>query len=197
MQYFIIAFFLLFHYSQALVCSESGVPSVSDYLWSMDSMSDLKTFGNDRTGAEFELNFSHYVAGSASLEITPSGSAEDTKISLPLNNERLRQWIGHDKMQFQIFLPDHNVVNPSNFFLGMADVTAGSWSWVHGLHWNPSELTTGWNTVTFSLNEAMSQLDETGEYTLFIFFTAFIPPREDNIKLPLHEPFYIDAIKVI
>ena len=166
-------------------------------LWNMNLASDLETFGNDRTGAEFEFSDAHYITASSSLKIIPSGSADDTKLSIPLSGERLGRWIGHEKMQFHIYLPEANRVNPSNFFLGMANVTSGSWSWVHGLHWNESDLAYGWNQITFSLPETMSMLDQSGEYTLFIFFTAFMPPREDNVKLPLHEYFFIDAITVI
>lgn len=182
-------------FSSATIQSDK-MSSESYNLWDMNIASDLETFGNDRTGAEFEFSEAQYITASSSLKIIPSGSADDTKLSIPLSGERLGRWIGHEKMQFHIYLPETNRVNPSSFFLGMANVTSGSWSWVHGLHWNESDLAYGWNQVTFNLPESMSMLDEAGEYTLFIFFTAFMPPREDNVKLPLHEDFFIDAITV-
>lgn len=126
-----------------------------DYLWTMDSPEEIKEYGNDRTGAIFEFNHDKVLIGKRSVEVIPSGTANDTKLSLPLKGDRLKKWIGNDKMAFNIYLPEDNYVNPSNFFLGMANVTGGSWSWVHGTHWEQSELSSGWNTITYTLNDSM------------------------------------------
>lgn len=169
----------------------------TSYLWTMDTSEEIREYGNDRTGAIFEFNHDKVLIGNRSVEVIPSGSANDTKLSLPLRGERLEKWIGNDKMAFNIFLPEDNHVNPTHFFLGMADVTGGNWSWVHGTNWDETELIDGWNTITYTLNDSMKELNKDGEYTLFIFFTAYMPPREDNIKLPLHESFILDGIKML
>ncbi len=169
----------------------------SSYLWTMDTPEEILDYGNDRTGAVFKFNNSTYLIGNRSVEVFPSGGADDTKLSLPLKGERLQKWIGHDRMAFNIYLPEDNYVNPTNFFLGMADITGGSWSWVHGTHWDQTELGVGWNQIAYSLNDSMKNLSPDGEYTIFIFFTAYMPPREDDIKLPLHESFIIDGIKML
>ena len=188
-----LSFIILFLLSTV----ESDERNDSTYLWTMDTPEEIREYGNDRTGAIFEFNHDNVLIGHSSVEVIPAGTANDTKLSLPLRGERLKKWIGNDKMAFNIYLPEDNYVNPSNFFLGMANVTGGSWSWVHGTHWDESELNSGWNTITYTLNDSMKNLNEDGEYTLFIFFTAFMPPREDNIKLPLHESFFIDGIKML
>jgi len=169
----------------------------STYLWTMDTVEEIQNYGNDRTGAIFKFNDSTYMIGDRSVEVFPSGSADDTKLSLPLNGNRLKNWIGNDKMGFNIYLPDSNFIHPTNFFLGMADITGGNWSWVNGIYWDEADLSAGWNQITYSLSDSMKNLNVNGEYTIFIFFTAYMPPREDNIKLPLYESFIIDGIKML
>tara|TARA_R100001143_G_C3361063_1_gene135830 strand:- start:14076 stop:14663 length:588 start_codon:yes stop_codon:yes gene_type:complete len=169
----------------------------TSYLWTMDSQEEISDYGNDRTGAIFELNQNTVLIGNSSVEVIPSGSADDTKLSLPLRGERLDKWVGNDKMALNIYLPEENHVNPTHFFLGLADVTDGNWSWVHGTYWDEIELKDGWNSITYTLSDSMKELNKDGEYTIFIFFTAYLPPLEDNIKLPLHENFIIDGIKML
>ncbi|GEM_PF-3715124 len=169
----------------------------TDYLWTMDTEEELATYDNDRTGAIFKLNSNHFKTGKASVEVVPSGSSDDTNLALPLNGKRLSSWIDSDSVGINVYLPEENYINPDHFFLGMADVTGGGWSWVDGTNWNENELHDGWNKIWYNLPDSMAGLQEDGEYMIFISFSAFMPPRKDGVKVPLYESFYIYGIKTL
>ncbi len=169
----------------------------SSYVWYMDSAEEIRSFGNDGSGAQFVLYEENAVAGNASMRVIPSGSSGETKVALPLHGEKLNRWTGHEKVQVRIYRPENNHLNPEHFFMGMADVTGGEWSWQGGINGDASELKPGWNEITYTLTEDMRNLQEGSEYTLFLAFSAYMPPREDGVRVPLYEYFLIDGIKML
>lgn len=167
------------------------------YLWTMDTEAELSEYGHDNTGAMFRLSGDVKVLGEYSIKVIPSGSSDQTHFQLPLREERLARWIGRDRVSLTVYLPPENQLNPTDFFLGMADVTGGSWSWVDGTSWDETELTDGWNNIVWTLPDEMSNLNPDHEYTLFFMTRDNMVPREDGIRMPLYEPFYIDGIRML
>lgn len=165
-------------------------------LWPLSSRKEAASLGHDGSGARFSPNYHIYQHNGASMKVMPSGAAEETKISVRLDHERLQKWIGHKQLTLMIYLPEESSVPPQDLFLGMADVTGGRWNWVDGTHFEQTTLSDGWNEVTFNLPDTMQELDPDGSYKLFFSFMAYMPPVADGIRLPLHEPFYIDNIQV-
>ena len=184
-------------------CDGSGTDSRGpdaegpDYLFTMDSDEEVSAYDNDGTGARFDLSGEVYRVGGKSVKVTPSGSADETKLALPLEGSRVQQWLGHDGAAIHVYRPEANRLNPDHFFLGMSDVTGGDWSWVEGTFWDEDELSEGWNKIRFTLPDEMKQISADGQYTIFFFFITHMPPREDNIPLPLYEPFFIDGIHML
>lgn len=168
-----------------------------DYLYTMDSQEEVADYDNDGTGARFELSENVHRIGGNSVRVIPSGSADETKLALPLEGNRLQQWLGREGAAIHVYLPETNQLNPDHFFLGMSDETGGDWSWVEGTFWEEEELSTGWNKIRFSLPDEMQEISGEGKYTIFFFFITYMPPREDDIPLPLYEPFYIDGIHML
>ena len=189
----IIKFFLI----SLLYVLFGGFVSTDSYLWQMDSLEEIKSFGHDGSGAVFEIYNEKSVSGTASMQVIPSGSSGETKIALPLQGEKVSQWLGHQEVQLRIYRPESNHLNPGHFFMGMSDVTGGSWNWKGGTTWNVIELQPGWNEITYSLPEGMQNLQEGNDYTLFLAFSTYMPPREDGIRVPLYEYFLIDGIKML
>lgn len=159
------------------------------YLWAMDDEDEVKGYENDNTGARFELSDEVVRQGKRSVKVIPSGEAPETKLALDLRGERLKLWIGNDEMVLNVYLPERNAINPTMFFLGMADVTKG-WEWVDGV-FSSTSVKPGWNEIRYPLSEKMKNLDESRSYKIYL---AFAHVRSDNSKEPLKESFYIDGI---
>lgn len=162
---------------------------VGDWLWTMDDEAELAGYENDNTGAVFELESRIVYQGTHSVAVIPDGKAVETKLALDLVGERLERWIGQREIVLNIYLPPENELNPTMFFLGMADVSDG-WAWVGGVFADVKpEL--GWNRVTYALPNEMSNLKPDGKYKLYF---AWAHIDEAGRKLPLKEKFYIDGL---
>jgi hypothetical protein len=169
----------------------------SDYIWEMKSEEEISEFGNDGSGAAFELYDQNAIVSNRSVKVIPSGSADETKLSLPLSGERLQNWIGQKQMALNVYLPSENYLNPDHYFLGMADVTDGDWSWIDGTTWDAKDLEPGWNQIIYTLPEPMKHVQPENKYILFLAFSTYMKPREDGVKVPLYEPFLIDGIRML
>lgn len=165
------------------------------YLWSMADESEVYEYANDGSGAQFTLVEDNQRLGGHKVEVMPAGNADQTAIELELKGERLEKWINQPKVEVNLYRPSENNLNPTDFFLGMADETDG-WNWVDGTHWVETELATGWNTISFELPDNMSELESDGKYRIYMIFQTHLPPKEDGVYLPLHESFYIDGIRM-
>lgn len=169
--------------------AESGQ---GQYIWTMDTEAEIRTFNNDNTGARFELNDAIKIEGTHSMKIIPSGSAVETKVALPLEGNRVETWANGGVVVLNIYLPPENKLNPGMYFLGMADVTSG-WSWVGGL-FSETEVNPGWNEIRYELPPVLLKMVKPGNrYMVYLAFAAW---DKDKNKLPLAEPFYLDGIRV-
>lgn len=162
---------------------------VGNWLWTMEDEAELAGYDNDNTGARFELESGIVCQGLRSAQVIPDGKAVETKLALDLAGERLERWIGQREVVLNIYLPPENELNPTMFFLGMADLSNG-WDWVGGI-FAEADLELGWNRVTYPLPEEMSNLKPDGKYKLYF---AWAHVDEGGKKLPLKEKFYIDGI---
>ncbi|MBE3576320.1 MAG: hypothetical protein IMX00_01255 [Limnochordales bacterium] len=163
------------------------------YLWTMDTLGEVFSYKDDNTGARFKLSDQYVIQGQRSVSVIPSGSAIETKLAIPLDGERLAAWIGSDAVIINIYLPPENKLNPSKFFLGMADVTT-DWAWVEGT-FSSTVVKAGWNQVRFDLPEPMKKVNKNGKYMLYFAFIGY--DASGTNKLPLSEMFYLDGIRVV
>lgn len=170
----------------------SGAGQVAGaYLWTMDTQDELKGFDNDNTGAQFALEDRIVAQGDKSVAVIPSGSAPETKLALDLNGSRLERWIGKKEVSLNVYLPPENKLNPTMFFLGMADVT-GDWTWVGGV-FSQAERRPGWNEIHYTLADEMKDLNPSHKYRIYLAFAAV---KEGGQKVPLTEKFFIDGIRM-
>ncbi len=146
---------------------------------------DLALLNDDNSGAAFAIS---QRDGLPALEITPSGSSDETKLAYPISGGELQAWIESESIQITLFLPETNTLNPNNFFLGLADVTA-AWRWVGGL-FGISNGDTGAVSVNFEIGTAVQEINPTAEYMLYLSFFN----QRGGSKSPLSEPFFITAI---
>lgn len=158
------------------------------YIFTMDSQEEIDGFSNDSTGAALLLNSEIVKQGTGSLEVSPGGFSEETKIAIDLIGDKIDLWNQNDEISMNIYIPKENKLKPTMFFMGIADTTEG-YVWLDGgMSSTPQK--TGWNAFRFVLNEKMTKLDPTRKYRIYLAFAGF----EDNSKVPLKEKFYIDAI---
>lgn len=160
-----------------------------NYIWTMDSEEEIKTFDNDRTGAIFELNNEFVIQGDASMKIIPSGKSDETKVAMPIPKDKIEIWNKGNKITMNVYIPPEMKNKPQMFFLGMADVTR-DWRWVGGVFSN-TKPTDGWNAINFDLAGEMIRLEPGGKYIVYLAFAGY---DENRNKIPLTEPFYIDGL---
>ena len=160
--------------------AETTVSSIE--VWSDWPNRDLSTIGDDNTGSSVALG---NVEGVPALMVTPGGSSEETKIAFGLPGADLATWANYTTLDLQVYLPESNVDNPNNFFLGMADVTNGGFTWIAGV-FSSSDAQPGWNTISYPLHEAMRDLN--AEHVYNLYFSFF---KDNGSKIPLTEPFYL------
>lgn len=179
-------------YVDNLIALDSKEPEVERvYIWSMDTQEEINTFGNDNTGAKFELAKDLAAQGLYAMKVIPNGEAIETKIAIELSGEKVSLWSGRNKVTINVYIPKENKIKPSMFFLGLADITSG-WEWVGGV-FSETPVSNGWNKVSYNIAGDMSNLKEENKYMIYLAFAGF---DENNVKVPLTEPFYADGIYV-
>ncbi|MDI3517302.1 MAG: hypothetical protein PWP09_1368 [Thermotogota bacterium] len=179
-------------YVDHFVALPSEEEKVRLYVFPMETEEELERYGNDNTGAVFELSDRYVSQGLNSMKIKPNGEAIETKVALPLEGEAVEKWIQGNTVKMRVYLPSEMRVLPTMYFLGMADVTA-EWKWVGGVFADASNVTTGWNELSFEIAGPMKDLDPAGRYIVYLAFAGF---DEKNQKIPLVDAFYIDGIYV-
>ena len=162
---------------------------MGNWIWVMDDEAELAGYDNDNTGAKFQLESGVVCQGSRSVAVIPDGKAVETKLALDLVGQRLEAWIGQREVTLNVYLPPANQLNPTMFFLGLADLADG-WAWVGGV-FATSEVKPGWNQVKYALPDEMSNLKPSGSYKIYL---AWAHVDESGRKLPLREKFFIDGI---
>ncbi|MEN2983817.1 MAG: glucoamylase family protein [Dictyoglomaceae bacterium] len=161
------------------------------YIWGMNSSSEIRTFDNDNTGANFELSDTYVAEGTNSMKVIPSGKSLETKVALWLPKNMIDIWNQASKVFMKIYIPPEVKIKPEMFFMGMADLTT-DWQWVDGV-FSTTKASGGWNEIEFVLSENMKKLKENGKYKVYLAFAGYDEKRN---KIPLVEPYYIDGLFV-
>ncbi len=164
------------------------VAQVDAPLWQPWAALEPSALDDDNSGSRFADGTAD---GQPALMITPGGSADETKLALPVSGEALQPWREYGTLQMEVYLPPGSARNPDMFFLGLGDVTRG-WSWVDGLFGSASG-TSGWVRVRFTLPATLRQLDPARSYMLYLSFFS----QSGGAKAPLTEPFYVGAIRLL
>ena len=174
------------------IAYEPPVEEVLTYIWSMDSEEEIDTFDDDNTGAIFELSRDVVLTGNHSMKVIPSGDAEETKAAMPVPQDRILYWSKSNQITLNVFVPEDNELVPSMFFLGMADLTS-DWEWVGGVFSEDTVEPGMWSTVSYDLAGSMKDIREGRDYVIYLAFAGI---DEENRKIPLFEPFYLDGMFV-
>ncbi len=157
-------------------------------LWEPWSLLDITLVDDDNSGSTFAIS---ELNGVSVLQITPSGNSDETKFAYPVSGQQLQAWEASGQAQIDMYLPETNMINPNNFFMGLADITS-DWRWVGGLFGTP-DATSGAVSVTFEVETAIQEINPSAEYMLYLSFFN----QNGGTKRPLSEPFYLTAMRVI
>lgn len=178
-----LLFVILFALSAGVVYAQGETISWETWLainiWSLD---------DDNSGAAFAISA---VDDFPALEIIPSGSSDETKLAYPASGAELRSWVEAGQLQISLYLPEENTLNPDNFFLGLADVTA-DWQWVGGL-FGSADADAGAVSVIFDLASVIQEIAPEAEY--MVYFSFF--NQNAGSKTPLIESFYLTSIQTL
>jgi len=157
--------------------------------WQAWADQDIAALDDDNSGSTFaESSDVLSPAGDPTLEVTPGGAAEETKLAFTVTGDQLAEWAAAGEVIFEVYLPPENTLNPNRAFLGMADVT-GEWTWVGGLT-SESEFAPEWNRIVFEPDAAMQDIDPEHTYTLYLSLFNEV----EGVKTPLTEPFYLGGV---
>ncbi|HRW94068.1 MAG TPA: glucoamylase family protein [Thermotogota bacterium] len=151
----------------------------------------LPSLDADGTGAKFSLSNAWSSGGKSSLQIVPSGQAEETKLSFLLSGDGLASFREAQTLVLDLHVSSDSSPVPTTFFLGMADITNG-WQWVDGI-FSPEQGKAGTLCVRFFLPEKLLRVKTTGKYRLYL---AFFNSDASGAKIPLQHPFWIDEIRL-
>ncbi|NWF68474.1 MAG: hypothetical protein HXY40_05260 [Chloroflexi bacterium] len=161
-------------------------------LWPAWENKDIASLSDDNSGATFALSTEVLSpAGSATLQVTPGGAADETKLAFPVSGAALQEWAAYEQLQLEVYLPESNTLNANRFFLGMAQVTDG-WAWVDGV-FGQAQGEDGWIQVLYTPSAAMRSADPDGDYVLYF---AFFNENAQG-KSPLTEAFYLGSIALL
>lgn len=146
--------------------------------------------GDDNTGSDFAQSADVLTpSGAQSLQVIPSGTADETKLSFPVSGNNLQDWITHGQVELELYLPPENAVNPNRVFMGLAEITS-EWTWAGGL-FGEIKGDSGWTRAVFVLDPVMQRINTNGAYLLYL---AFFHADANENKIVLTEPFYLGSI---
>lgn len=162
--------------------------------WAAWDAKDVATITDDNSGSTVAISEDVQTpVGTPSLQVTPSGTSEETKVAIPFTGADLADWSDYDQVVIEVYLPEGNTLNPNNFFMGMADV-GGEWTWVGGIFGEATELTTGWNSIVYKPDNAMRAPVADHSYMLYL---SFFSADEAGNKTVLTEPFYLGGAMLV
>ena len=146
---------------------------------------DIAALSNDNTGATFALDSTVMTpAGNPSVRVTPSGDAAETKVAFTAPGSAFALWNTREAVELEVYIPPENTLPPTDFFLGVADTSAG-FTWLGGL-FSETEVSSGWNRVRITLPAELRDFKEGSTYTLYFSLMA----KDDaQANVPLTEPF--------
>jgi len=173
--------------AEATTSEETPAAASGELVWPAWENKDIAAIGDDNTGSIFARSEDVPTpAGTPSLQLTPSGTTPETKLTFPVRGADLQDWIIYSQVELEVYLPEGNALNPDRFFLGMADVT-GEFTWLDGVL-SETQAQPGWNRIAFKPSEPMRTLKSDASYSLFFSFF------EGANKTPLTESFYLGSI---
>jgi hypothetical protein len=183
---------LLHLFLLCFLCLPTVLVSAQDAetAWQAWANKDVSTIGDDNSGSTVTVSNEVLAPdGSPSLQVTPSGTSEETKLAFPVAGVDLADWMTSSQVELEVYLPDGNTLNPNKFFMGMADVT-GDFVWLAGV-FSETAVQPGWNRVVFTPTDPMRALTADANYSIFLtFFNA----DDAGTKTPLAEPFNLGNI---
>lgn len=167
-----------------VVAQEEG-----EIVWQAWESKDVAALGDDNSGSTFAASEEVLSpAGSPTVQVTPSGTSEETKLAFPVGGADLQDWATHAQVELEVFLPEDAALHPNQFFMGMADVT-GEFAWIGGI-FSETQAQPGWNRIVFVPDAAMRQPDPDASYNLFL---SFFYADENENKTPLTDPLYLGS----
>jgi hypothetical protein len=172
-----------------------AIPEVGTILWNFETEEEVAKFDNDNTGAEIEYNTEIVAQGTAAVKVTPSGEAGETKIAAVLDQDKISAWNASENLVLKLYMEKDMDPAINGAFVGIAEVTGGSWSWVDGTTFNIAGAQKGkWNTCIFDLTKqpALRGLDPTRAYK--IYFSFFNDDGGEKTPLSSDSSFYVDYI---
>jgi hypothetical protein len=182
---------LLLSFAMPLIAQTTVDSGMLFQPWEDKDVADL---GDDNSGSSFALSGDlETPGGAAALQVTPSGSSDETKLAFPVTGEALADWANADQVAVEVYLPEENELNPDTFFLGLGDVT-GEFAWKGGVFNDAVDVLPGWNTVSFTPDAGMRDIDPEAQYNLFL--SAYYSD-ESGSKVILTEPFYLGSIMFV
>lgn len=163
-------------------------------LWGFESENEATEFAEDGgTGAVPTYTTEQAFAGTGALKVTPSGTAEETKIKVRLPVTKNENWKNSSNLVLNLYMAEGMAPAVNKIFVGMADVTNDGWEWVEGTTSSLTEVKLGeWNECKLLLPHKMINIDPTKQYELYFSFFNEV----DGAKTPLADAFYIDEISV-
>ncbi len=168
---------------------EEAAALPAEIVWAAWEAKDVGVLGADNTGSTFALSPDVLSpAGTPSIQATPGGESEETKVAFPVSGADLQDWVNYTRVELEVYLPPENALNPNRFFLGMGDVT-GEWAWVGGIFGGATQLQTGWNRIVYEPLQPMREPKPDGSYILYLAFFNEVAGG----KTPLTEPFYLGS----
>lgn len=172
--------------------SLSVVAQAESVPWAAWTALDVTAISDDHSGSSVAIT-NDVVAGDGDrvLSVTPSGAADETKLELPFTGAALAEWANAAALELTVYLPEANALPPNRFFLGLADVTGGAFTWVDGVFGEPQPADSGWTTVVFQLSPAMRAPVADHRYRVFL---SFFNASDSGAKTPLTEPFYVGGM---
>ncbi|MCB9438497.1 MAG: hypothetical protein H6673_16115 [Anaerolineales bacterium] len=179
-----------FYLGSMYLGAESTPAPSGDMLVEAWEAKDVAALSNDNTGATFALSeMMTNEAGVAALEVTPSGTSEETKVAWTVSGADIQGLLMYSQIALEVYLPEANAVNANKFFMGMADV-GGEWAWVGGV-FSETVAQAGWNRIVYTPDATMSQPKADATYT---FYLSFFNADDAGTKTPLTEPFYLGSM---
>lgn len=158
----------------------------------------MANFDNDNTGAKIEYSTDAVANGDGAVKVTPSGTANETKIAANLDQDKISAWNASKNLVLKLYMDQGMDPVINGVFVGIAEVTGGSWSWVDGTTVNIAGAKTGkWNTCVIDLTKqpALGDLDPArNSKVYFSFFNTTI--GEAKTPLSSENSFYVDYIFV-
>lgn len=173
------------------------IPSIGTILWNFETSEEVEKFDNDGTDATLEYNTAIFAEGNGAIKVTPSGTAPETKIAAELDSAKINAWNQSRNLVLDLYMeqgmdPAINIV-----FLGIADVTGGSWSWVDGTFCSIAGSKMGnWNKCILDLSEKPTMVNLDPKRTYKFYFGFYNEVEGEKIPLADSSSFFVDQIYI-